>query len=108
MMADVQDVPPESGEVVVVHATAGDKLEPQRGAPLKSRIQRRLPARLRRRRPAPAGIVFDPFSNATEGPKAPPYTCFEVTKTVLMTPVAIVRILLFLREGGHCSASEAA
>lgn len=68
-----------------------------RGDPLKARIGARL---LRRKRSAfkPKGVVFDPFTNQTEGVNAPAYTPYEIIKMVLMTPTAIARMVIFSRE----------
>ncbi|KAA0151579.1 hypothetical protein FNF29_04503 [Cafeteria roenbergensis] len=86
---------PESAAVSVELDGGGieQKMEPMFGSSLKGRMQQRLPARLRGK-PEGAGL-FDPFTNGTEGPGAPPYSWLEIVKTVLMTPIAVVRILLF-------------
>ncbi len=89
---------PESAAVSVELDGGGieQKMEPMFGSSLKGRMQQRLPARLRGK-PEGAGL-FDPFTNGTEGPGAPPYSWLEIVKTVLMTPIAVVRILLFFCE----------
>lgn len=89
---------PERTAVSVELGTGGmtPKLEPMFGSSLKGRVQQRLPLRLRGHSES-AGL-FDPFTNGTEGPGAPPYSWLEIVKTVLMTPIAITRILLFTRE----------
>ena len=86
----------ESGNLTVM---PGARPAPHghRGDPFKARIGTRV---LRRHGSAfkPKGVVFDPFTNQTEGVNAPPYTPYEIIKMVIMTPVAIFRILAFTSE----------
>jgi hypothetical protein len=50
--------------------------------------------------------VYDPFTNQTEGRGAPPYSCLEITKTIVMTPIAFIRMTMFFCEsrGPHAAS----